>query len=121
MEDEREEEEEVMFVNMVRQEEEEQEEEATTSDEEMQEEIKEAQAAVDECYRRRAERAGIDIKVPKDRPLTEEELNNLSEQLGDGTGARAKRTKEIERMSIAEMEAEAEEVREETRKGRGRG
>jgi hypothetical protein len=52
MEDEREEEEEVIFVNMVPQEEEEQEEEATTSDEETQEEIKEAQAAKDECYRR---------------------------------------------------------------------
>ncbi len=39
------------------------EEETTTSDEEMQEEIKEAQAAVDECYRRRAERAGIEAVV----------------------------------------------------------
>ncbi len=111
MEDEREEEEEVMFVNMVRQEEEELEEETTTSDEKMQEEIKEAQAAVDECYRRRAERAGIEIKAPKDRLLTEEELDNLSEQLGDGVGAQAKRRKEIERISITEMEAEAEEVR----------
>ncbi len=70
MEDEREEEEEVMFVNMVRQEEEELEEEITTSDEEMQEEIGEAQAAVDECYRRRAEHVGIGVKSPEDRLLT---------------------------------------------------
>jgi hypothetical protein len=74
MEDEREEDEEVMFVNMVRQEEEELEEETTTSDEEMQEEIKEAQAAVEECYRSRADRAGIEVKVPKDRLLTEVSL-----------------------------------------------
>ncbi len=121
MEDEREEEEEVMFVNMMWQEEEDQEEEATTSDEEMQEEIREAHAAVDECYRRGAERAGIDIKVPKDRLLTEEELDSLSKQLGDRTGARAKRRKEIERMSIAEMEAEAEEVREEVKKRKVKG
>jgi hypothetical protein len=67
MEDEREEEEEVMFMNMVRRE-----EEATASDEEIQEEIKEAQAAVDECYRRRAKRAGIEVKVPKGRLLSEE-------------------------------------------------
>jgi hypothetical protein len=121
MEDEREEEEEVMFVNMVRQEEEEPMEEATASDEEMQEEIKEAQAAVDECYRRRAERAGIEVKVPKGRLLTEEELDNLSKQLGDEVGARARRRKEIERMSIAEMETEAEEVREEVKRRKGRG
>jgi hypothetical protein len=121
MEDERKEEEEVMFVNMVRQEEEELEEETTASDEEMQEEIKRAQAAVDECYCRQAERAGIEVKTPKDRLLTEEELDNLSERLGDGVGARAKRRKEIERMSIVEMEAEAEEVREEIKRRRGRG
>jgi hypothetical protein len=125
MEDEREEEEKVMFVNMVRQEEVDLEEEtqdgATASDEEMEEEIKRAQAAVDKCYRRRAEWARIDIKMPKNRLLTEEELDSLSEQLGDGTGARARRRKEIERMSIAEMEAEAEEVRGEIKRRKSRG
>jgi hypothetical protein len=49
----------------------------------------------------------------------EEELDNLSVQLGDRVGARAKRRKEIEQMSIAEMEAE--EVREEVKKRKGRG
>jgi hypothetical protein len=75
-----------MFVNMVRQEEGTQ-DVATTSDEEMEDEIKKAQAAMDECYRRRAERAGINIKVPEGRLLIEEELDTLSEQLGDGAGA----------------------------------
>jgi hypothetical protein len=100
MEDEREEEEEIMFVNMVRQEggdseEEETQDGATTSDEEMEDEIKKAQAAVNECYRRRAGWAGISIKAPEGRLLTEEELDSLSEQLGDGAGARAKRRREI--------------------------
>ncbi len=118
MEDEKEEE--VMLVKMVWQEEEELEEETTASDEEMQE-IKEAQAPVDECYCRWAELAGIVVKAPKDRLLTEEELDNLSEQLGDGVEARAKRRREIERMSIVEREAEAEEVREEVKRRRERG
>jgi hypothetical protein len=52
--------------------------------------------------------------------MTEEELDDLSEQLGDGVGARAKRRREIERMTIAEMEAEAEEVQEEVRRRMGR-
>jgi hypothetical protein len=96
------------------------EEEVTTSDEEMQEEIREAQAAVDKCYRRRAEHTGIKVKAPRNRLMTEEELDCLREQLGDGTGAWAKRRREIEWMSIAEMEAEAEEVQEEIKRRKGR-
>jgi hypothetical protein len=52
--------------------------------------------------------------------MTEEELDGLSEQLGDGVGARAKRRREIERMTIAEMEAKAEEAQEEVKRRRGR-
>ncbi len=126
MEDEREEEEEVMFMNMVQGEkvesgEEEMEEETsvesamrtetTTSDEELEEEIKRTWVAIDECYRWRAKRAGINVEGREGRLLTEEELDSLSEQLGDGEGARAKRRKEIEKMSIKEMEAEIEEVK----------
>jgi hypothetical protein len=96
------------------------EEKTTTSDEEMQEEIGEAQAAVDACYRRRAESVGIKVESPRNRLMTEEELDDLSEQLGDGAGARAKRRREIERMSAAEMEAEAEEVQEEIRRRKGK-
>jgi hypothetical protein len=98
----------------------EQEEKTTTSDEEMQEEIREAQAAVDACYRRLAKHAGIKVEFPRNRLMTEEELDNLSKQLGDGVRARAKRRREIERMTIAEMEAEAEEVQEEVKRRRGR-
>jgi hypothetical protein len=55
--------------------------------------------------------AGRDsIKGTEDRLLTEEELDSLSEWLGDGAGARAKRRKEIEKMSITEMEVEIDEV-----------
>jgi hypothetical protein len=75
---------------------------------------------VNKCYRRRAEHAGIEVESPKDRLLTEEELDGLSEQLGDGVGVRAKRRKEIERISIAEIEAEAEEVRKEVKRRKGR-
>jgi hypothetical protein len=96
------------------------EEGATTLDEEMEEEVRKAQAAVDACYRRQAEHAGIKVKAPKVRLLTEEELEGLSEQLGDGVGAWAKRRREIERMSIAEMEAEVEEVQEEIKRRKGR-
>jgi hypothetical protein len=116
-----------MFVNMAREvegdseEEEEVQEGATTSDEEMEDEIKRAQAAVDECYRRWARRAGISIKVTEDRLLTEEELDSLSEQLGDRTGARARRRKEIEKMLMTEMEAEIEEVQKKIKKGKPKG
>jgi hypothetical protein len=57
----------------------------------MQEEIRKAQGAVDEHYWRWAEHAHIKLKLPRNRLMTEEELDDLSEQLGDGTGARAKR------------------------------
>jgi hypothetical protein len=52
----------------------EQEEKITTLDEEMQEEIREAQAAVDACYRRRAELAGIKVEFSRNRLMTEKEL-----------------------------------------------
>jgi hypothetical protein len=63
-------------------------EEATFS---MWEELKEAEAAVEERYRRRARRAGLVEMLPADRPMTEGELDTLSELLGDGAGDRAKR------------------------------
>jgi hypothetical protein len=52
--------------------------------------------------------------------MTEEELDSFSEQLGDGIGAPAKRRREVERMSAAEMEAEAEKVQEEIKRRKGR-
>jgi hypothetical protein len=132
MEDEREEEEEVMFLNIVQGETVDSEEEGmedgeevegemsdkgavqaetTTSDEELEEKIERTRTAVDECYRQRSKRVGINIEGTEGRLLTEEELDSLSEQLGDGEGARAKRRREIEKMSIKEMEAEIKEVK----------
>ncbi len=89
----------------------------------MQEEVKEAEAAVDACYWRRARRAGLGEMLPADRPMTEEELDYLSEQLGDRIGARARRRKEVEQMTLAEMEAELGGSRRRSREGgvRGRG
>jgi hypothetical protein len=137
MDYERKEEEEIMFVNIVQEEATDSEEEepegkmeageelslvgtdrpeSASSDEDLEEEIEKTQAAVDECYRRRAKRAGINIEGTEGRLLTEEELDNLSEQLGDGTGERAKRRREIETMSIEEMEAEIGEVKKSLKK-----
>jgi hypothetical protein len=76
----------------------------------MEKELEEAKAAVEECYRRRARRAGLEGELPADRPMTEEELDMLSEILGDGAGSRAKRRREVEEMTIEEMEAELRET-----------
>jgi hypothetical protein len=38
-----------------------------------------AKADVEECYRRRARRAGLEGTLPVGRPMTEEEINDLSE------------------------------------------
>jgi hypothetical protein len=78
--------------------------------------------AVEECYRRRARRAGLEEALP-DRPMTEGELDMLSELLGDGAGSRAKRRRDVEEMTIEDMEAKLRETNEAIRKRRraGRG
>ncbi len=48
----------------------------------MREELKEAEAAVEACYRRRARRAGLAGMLPAGRPMTEKEHDTLSELLG---------------------------------------
>jgi hypothetical protein len=73
---------------------------------------------VDAYYRRRAKQAGLEGELPKDRLMTKEELDDLSEQLGDGPEAQAKRREEIEWMSTAEMEAELRGVQEEVKRKR---
>jgi hypothetical protein len=87
----------------------------------MREELKEAEAAVEACYRRRARRAGLVEMLPTDRPLSEKELDTLSELLRDGIGARAKRRREIEQMTVEEMEAELREVKSEIKRRRRAG
>jgi hypothetical protein len=87
----------------------------------MREELKEAAAAVEACYRRRARRAGLAEMLPAGRALSEKKLDTLSKLLGEGVGARAKRRREIEQMTFAEMEAELEEVKSEIKNWRRAG
>jgi hypothetical protein len=53
--------------------------------------------------------------------MSEGELDTLSELLGDETGGRAKRRREVKEMTIEEMEAELREVKAEIRKRRRAG
>jgi hypothetical protein len=57
----------------------------------MEKELEEAKAAVEECYRRRARRAGLEGTLPAGRTMTEGELDMLSEILGDRAGSAGKR------------------------------
>jgi hypothetical protein len=84
-------------------------------------ELLEAKAAVQEYFCRRARRAGLEGTLPVGRPMTEKEIDDLSEWLGDGVGGRAKRSREIEEMTIEEMEAEIRETNALIMKRRRRG
>ncbi len=68
----------------------------------MKKELEEPVAAVEECYRRRARRAGLEEVLPVGRPMSEGELDTLSELLGDEVGGTAKRRREIEEMMYEE-------------------
>jgi hypothetical protein len=84
-------------------------------------ELEEAKAAVEECYSRRARRAGLEGVLPAGRPMSEGELDMLSEILGDGAVSRAKRRREVEEMTIEEIEAELRETQVAIRKRRRAG
>jgi hypothetical protein len=77
--------------------------------------------AVEECFRRRARRAGLEGTLPVGRSMTEREIDELSELLGDGIGSRAKWGREIEEMTIEDMEAEIQETNAIIRKRRRAG
>jgi hypothetical protein len=74
-------------------------------------ELQQAKADMEECFRRRARRAGLEESLPG-RSMTDEEIEDLQWQLGDfgpasGYGSRGKkRSKEVIEMTIEEMEAE---------------
>jgi hypothetical protein len=87
----------------------------------MEKELEEAKAAVEECFLRRARRAGLEGTLPVGRPMTEREIDELSELLWDGIGNRAKRGREIEEMTIEDMEAEIRETNAMIRKRRRAG
>jgi hypothetical protein len=82
---------EVFFVNMVQIGE-------PASDEELEAEIARTEKAIDDCFRRRAKRAGVAVSVPEDRHMSKEERELLSEKLGDGVGVWAKRRRETEEL-----------------------
>ncbi len=46
-------------------------------------ELQQAKADLEECFRRRARRARLEGSLPADRPMTEEEIEDLQWQLGD--------------------------------------
>ncbi len=82
---------------------------------------------MEECYRRRTRRAGLEDSLPVGRPMTDEEIEDLQWQLEDfgpasGYGSRGKkRSKEVIEMNIKEMETEIQETNEAIRKRRRRG
>ncbi len=49
----------------------------------MDSDLLQAKADVEERYRRRARRARLEGTLPMGRPMMEEEINDLSERLGD--------------------------------------
>jgi hypothetical protein len=89
-------------------------------------ELQQARAEMEECYRRRARRVGLEDTLPVGRPMTEEEIEDLQWQLGDfgqanGYSSRGKKKSQqyVNDMTIEEMEAELRETNEAIRK-RGR-
>jgi hypothetical protein len=90
-------------------------------------ELLQAKADVEECYSRRARRAGLEGTLPVCRPMTDEEIDDLKWQLGDwgpanGYGSKGtKRCREVIDMTIEEMEAEIQETNELIGKRRRRG
>jgi hypothetical protein len=88
-------------------------------------ELQQAREEMDECYRRRARRVGLEDTLPVGRLMTEEEIEELQWQLGDfgpagGYGSRGKKRthQDIIDMTIEEMEAEIRETNEAIRQRR---
>ncbi len=46
-------------------------------------ELQQARADMEECYRHRARRVGLEDSLPAGRPMMDEEIENLQWQLGD--------------------------------------
>jgi hypothetical protein len=53
----------------------------------MDKELMEAKAAAEECFRRKARRAGLEGMLPTGRPMMDQEIDDLSERLGYGVGS----------------------------------
>ncbi len=82
------------------------------SDEELEAEITRTEKAINDCFWRRAKRAGVAVDMPEDRFMSESERDCLSKKLGDGPGVQAKRRKDIEEMSEEDMGNEIKKTEE---------
>jgi hypothetical protein len=89
-------------------------------------ELQQAKAEMEDCYRRRAQRVGLEDMLPQGRPMTEQEIEDLQWRLGDfgptdGRGGRSRKRsqQDVIDMTIEEMEAELQETNEAIRKRRG--
>jgi hypothetical protein len=105
-------EEEVFFVNTLRA-------GVPDSDEELEAEIARMEKAIDDCFQRRAKRAGVGVDMPEDRLMSESERDCLSEKLGDWPGVQAKRRKEIKEMREKAIGNEIKKTEEILRKRAG--
>ncbi len=90
-------------------------------------ELQQARAEMEDCYRRRARRVGLEDTLPEGRPMTEQEIQDLQWRLGDfgpanGRGSRGRKRsqQDVINMTIEEMEAELQETNEAIRKRRRR-
>jgi hypothetical protein len=90
-------------------------------------ELQQARAEMEECYRRRARRVGLEDTLPVGRPMTDEEIEDLQWQLGDFGPAngysrrgRKRSQQDVIDMTIEEMEAELQDTNEAIRKRRRR-
>jgi hypothetical protein len=80
-------------------------------------ELQQAQAEMEDCYRRRARRVGLEDTLPQGRPMTEQEIEDLQWRLGDfgptdGHGCRGRKRsqQDVIDITIEEMEAELQET-----------
>ncbi len=89
-------------------------------------ELQQAKADLEECFRRRARRAGLEDSLPANQPMMEEEIEDLQWQLRDfgpvyRYGSRGRKSSNyVIDMTIEEMEAEIQETNEAIRKRRRR-
>jgi hypothetical protein len=90
-------------------------------------ELQQAKAELEDCYRRRARRVGLEDTLLESRPMTEQEIEDLQWRLGDfgptdGRGSRGRKRsqQDVINMTIEEMEAELQETNEAIRKRRRR-
>jgi hypothetical protein len=95
--------EEVFFVNILH-------EVGLDFDDEMERELEKTLEAVEACIRRRAKRVGVSVAGPEGRRMSEAERDHICEMIGDEPGERAKRRKEIEKMSEEDIQVEIKKV-----------